>query len=311
MLLRNFSLVPFLILLLLSAQGLHASSGACFRFYDSNIAHYIKFLGQARVVPLHPTFTAKNEKDKDTGLLKEMIPEPVKALSAVVDSFSGKVKLVLYPASGFDSNTAFTVFKNARTVIGIDKHGFISRNTDSLAPKVTLSTRSKEQGWVKYTEIDNEEFVGADLIGNILSLSPSVRVLSVTTVHTENGSSHGIIEFDYGKSTPKYQYIHVQANSVTEVVHPMLDKSIDAVFLKASMDFFDDSINPNNRVIIDQIEKNKALIVDADGVMSFVLWPYLDKESEVSRKQLINNYPQIINTHINKIGYDEAYLLRF
>ncbi|MCK6597316.1 MAG: hypothetical protein L6Q37_03050 [Bdellovibrionaceae bacterium] len=309
MLLKNFSIAPSLILILLSVQGLQASSGACFRFYDSNIAHYIKFLGKARVVSLYPTFTVKN--DKDTGLLKEMNQKPVKILSAAVDSFSVKVKLVLYPASGFDSNTVFTVFKNARTVIGIDKHGFISKTTKSLVPKVTLSTRSKDQGWVKYTEIDSEEFVGADLIGNILSLSPSVRVLSVTSVHTENGTSHGIIEFDYGESTPKYQYIHVQAHSVTEEVRPILDKSIDAVYLKAAMDFFDDSVNPNNRVIIDQIEKNKALIVDADGVMSFVLWPYLDRESEVYKKQLINNYPQIINTHIKKIGYDETYLLKF
>ena len=116
-----------------------------------------------------------------------------------------RIEVVVYPASGFDSDFPSRLFANASLIVGIDDHAFASDENLGRAPLAR-----PDLWWSKYPEIDRMKFLGAALIARIRTSHETARIKSVYRISSPD-AVHGWIEFDDGPRAPPRRYAHLQA----------------------------------------------------------------------------------------------------
>ncbi len=302
---KNLIAISFFLIFSLVVFQAKSSAIKCLFFYGQPAKTYVLSLGKVRSIALQPpnrsTIKIFAQKLSVLTRIAKNVASHVKTIRA-----GRSIRTVIYPASGFDAATGFTVFSNASTVIGIDRHRFLPFDAISVAPSFSLSDPSYQNGWAKFSEVDRAKTVAGDLIGRLFTLEIHVRILSVTHIESEKNASHGIVEFDFGPNTQIRRYIHIQSTDISKAVLPLFDSTVDALLLKASQDFFNPESNPLVSKIIDTAVENHAIIVDGDGGFSPYIKDIGNENAGKFKKPAFNE-----NTRIKRFGYGETIIVHY
>lgn len=212
-----------------------------------------------------------------------------------------QVETVVYPSAGYDAGTAFTIFANARTVIGIDQHPFIERGTFLVRAEIPPDIGDMFTQGFEVSRQSDEAGMAPAILGSLAANLPGFRLRRLMTVSQNNGQ-HGWIEFDLGEGTPTRKYIHIDHTiPLTPPISEWAPKlEYQGLLIKGAMTIFN-PVDPKGGgvFLLDYLARNGGVAVDAD-IAAPEATKFLD-EQEKAHSQGRTNY-LVVSTDIS-LGY--------
>jgi hypothetical protein len=196
-----------------------------------------------------------------------------------------EIETVIYPTSGHDAAAAFALFTNARVIIGIDAHPFVS-NFDDVVTPLTKFNSIRGRSWTHYTEVgdstdareDEDRQVVRATIGLLKALNPKTRILKVFAFRDSDDKTHGQIDFDTGDGSSPKTYIHIQGaftddlRGETHWEHGWWGQKLlsstkyEALLIKASMRLFGgNGATPGRETeLVSKLGRDGGVLLDGD-----------------------------------------------
>jgi hypothetical protein len=189
--------------------------------------------------------------------------------NSIVKKSKDNITSVFYPMAGYDAQFPFTIFPNAKLVIGLDRHRFLNATENTVAAFVN----PKQGPWEEYSEIKNS--MAPKILGNIFVVFPKAVIQEVGKIILPDDSKSGYVRFLDGNGNQRI-YIHVadeigyDINKMTDVWWGALFPNKDfAIVLKASMGMRNMSIKDKFIHYLSEIENGFHLAPSGEDMMSY------------------------------------------
>lgn len=146
---------------------------------------------------------------------------------------SSEPHTVLYPFSGDDAATGFLVFPNARQVIAIDEHPFISGKHFNPTHVHVLPNSGPSVGYVEIKIVHIREEIAPSLLGFLFHSIPGARIKRLAVIwETGEGEkvwTHGLCEFDTGENTPLRRIFQIHSGIQTDFSKLWWSKELERI----------------------------------------------------------------------------------
>jgi hypothetical protein len=296
---RTFFLSAFRLFILLNLiSGFFAFStqaNTCIDLFAKPNARLVEFLGSE-----DHTILVDSQSLSDIQTQNFKLKIPAQELAGNISKITPQPTLetILYPSSGFDAGNAFTIFPEAKTIIGIDNHPFLIGNRSIIRAKVALDAN------YSYTHVGAvhtlTENLGAApfIVGELASSLSSFRLLTIQEYKQKAEISHGVIEFDRGPGTPIQRYIHVNGelpyldDPIPTWMTSITEGGYQALLAKGSETIFDH--DSGGDLLLVHLAQNGGLFVDTDGIFLSQRW--IDQNTAFSKTSVPSS----------KLGYNRS-----
>lgn len=130
-----------------------------------------------------------------------------------------RIETVFYPMTGLDGAMPFSMFPDAKLVIGLDEHPFLPDHHPLIQnpnQSQMLFNRAHGQNYTYTTSLDNVP-TGTTVLETLVATIPGFRLREVAISHDHYLGfigdkiplTHGLIAFDTGPGTPVRRYVHL------------------------------------------------------------------------------------------------------
>ena len=263
----------FFVVLVLNFIFSAAQANVCINMFSKTSSDYLRALEplQTQELQMEPlNYVERNDAFKTNLQGTNYLSSLIRHASQVADFIEANVpprlvRTVVYPASGYDAATAFLIFPQATTVIGIEHLPFVKSNSSSIPTHLPLDQQPSMARKSDVNDYARDNDMVSAIVGRLSESIPNFHLLKVVAAISEGGVN-GWVEFDTGPGTLIRRYIHVDSEIPTASawLESAMGTGFEGLLIKGGVNMS----HPTERdLLVQQMRVRGGIAVDSDWAL--------------------------------------------